>query len=375
MASPLKFSSNRISQKCFVSSFISKYSTKIGYVCSKNIFDDKCSTCILIMPGLSGFAIPFIEWFFELHNSSTCVVSFDYRGFGLSEYDDNINIVYDGININTIAVDLYNLYSLLKLQNKNLFILGHSFGNLVAYNLLNNFNISNICGFIQIEESLMNVSQINAMDPTYPKISSFSWNNVEKWVTQYQTYSPTNGYYLVNSTLLEQFVIPGFAKTKHELNTWMKYTTNMNGNILGLLFKDAMMVDYTYMVNAIFVKKNIPMFIYSGEGSIVPSKTQIWIYNKVSNNKLSKLLLISASNGGYHTPFLPTSMAKKTLFQNIRKYIKNINDSFLNNDNTLYSYQTKMLQNSKKQKKIAKTKKIKPKNKRSQTKIRRHKQK
>jgi pimeloyl-ACP methyl ester carboxylesterase len=327
------------------------------------------------MPGLSGFAIPFIEWFFELHNSSTCVVSFDYRGFGLSEYDDNKNIVYDGININTIAVDLYNLYSLLKLQNKNLFILGHSFGNLVAYNLLNNFNISNICGFIQIEESLMNVSQINAMDPTYPKISSFSWNNVEKWVSQYQTYSPTNGYYLVNSTLLEQFVIPGFAKTKHELNTWMKYTTNMNGNILGLLFKDAMMVDYTYMVNAIFVKKNIPMFIYSGEGSIVPSKTQIWIYNKVSNNKLSKLLLISASNGGYHTPFLPTSIAKRTLFQNIHKYIKNINDSLLNNDNTLYFYQTKMLQNSKKQKKIAKTKKIKPKNKRSQTKIRRHKRK
>jgi pimeloyl-ACP methyl ester carboxylesterase len=321
------------------------------------------------MPGLSGFAIPFVEWFFDLHNSNTCIVSFDYRGFGLSEYDDSKNIVYDGININTISVDLYNLYSLLKLQNKNLFILGHSFGNLVAYNFLNNFNISNLYGFIQIEESLMNVSQINATDTTYPKISSFSWNNVEKWVSQYQTYSPTNGYNLVNSTLLEQFVIPGFAKTKRELNTWMKYTTNINGNILGFLFKDAMMVDYTYMVNAIFVKKNIPMFIYSGAGSIVPSDTQIWIYNKVSNNKLSKLLLISERNGGYHVPFLPTSIAKKTLFQNIHKYIKNINDSFLNIDNTLYSYQTKMLQKRGKGEKKHKTKKMSKIKKGHQTKI------
>jgi pimeloyl-ACP methyl ester carboxylesterase len=322
------------------------------------------------MGGLSGFAIPFVEWFFDLHNSNTCIVSFDYRGFGLSEYDDNTNIVYDGININTIAVDLYNLYSLLKLQNKKIFILAHSFGNLVGYNFLNNFNISNLYGFIQIEESLMNVSQINATDTTFPKISSFSWNNVEKWVTQFQTYSPTNGYYLVNSTLLEQFVIPGFAMTKHELNTWMKYTANINGNILGFLFKDAMMADYTYMVNAIFVKKNIPMFIYSGAGSIVPSNTQIWIYNKVSNNNLSKLLVISASNGGYHTPFLPSSIAKQTLFQNIHKYIKNINDSFLNIDNTLYYYHAKMInkrgkneKKSKKQKKGTKTKKSKHKNK------------
>ena len=60
--------------------------------------------------------------------------------------------------------------------------------------------------------------------------------------------------------------------TKKELNEWMQYTTNINGNVLALAFKDAMMADYAYMVDSIFVKNNIPMFIYSGLGSITPSE-------------------------------------------------------------------------------------------------------
>ena len=344
IASPLEFSSNIIKNQCFVSSFISKYGTKIGFVCSKNILDRKCDTCIIICPGLTGFAIPFLEWFFDFHNDSTCLVSFDYRGFGLSELNSNVNITYNGININTMSLDMYNLYTLLNLQNKKVFILGHSYGILVAYNFLNNFNISNVHGFISIEESLMNVPQINANDTTYPQTSTFTWNTVENWVNEYQTYSPTNGYYLVNPALLEQFKVPGFAMTNQELNEWMQYTTNINGNVLAFTFKEAMMADYTYMVNDIFVKKNIPMFIYSGLGSIVPSETQLWIYNKISYNNLSKVLVISADEGGYHTPFLPSSIAKNKRFQNIHEFKKNIITSFLHIDNALYYYYTKMLQ-------------------------------
>ena len=351
MASPLEFSSNIIKKQCFVSYFISKYETKIGYVCSKNIFDIKCDTCIIICPGLTGFAIPFVEWFFDFHNDSTCILSFDYRGFGLSEYSNNENIIYNGINVNTMSIDMYNLYTLLNLQKKKNFILAHSYGILVAYNFLNNYDIINLRGFISIEESLMNVPQTNASDTTYPQTSTFTWNTVENWVNEYQTYSPSKGYYLVNSALLEQFTVPGFAMTNQQLNEWMQYTTNINGNVLAFTFKDAMTVDYTYMVNDIFVKKNIPMFIYSGLGSIVPSETQLWIYNKISYNNLSKVLVISADDGGYHTPFLPSSISKNTLFQNIYQYINNINNSFfyidknlLHIDNSLYYYYTKMLQ-------------------------------
>jgi pimeloyl-ACP methyl ester carboxylesterase len=271
-------------------------------------------------------------------------VSFDYRGFGLSEYSSNSNIIYNGININTMAIDMYNLYTLLNLQKKKIFILAHSYGILVAYNLLNNYNIINLRGFISIEESLMNVPQINASDTTYPTTSTFTWDTVQTWVNEYQTYSPSNGYYLVNSALLQQFTVPGFAMTNQELNEWMQYTTNINGNVLAFTFKDAMMADYSYMVNEIFVKKNIPMFVYSGLGSIVPSETQLWIYNKISYNNLSKVLVISAAEGGYHTPFLPSSISKNKLFQNIHEFINNIINSFLYMDNALYYYYTKMLQ-------------------------------
>jgi len=135
--------------------------------------------------------------------------------------------------------------------------------------------------------------------------------------------------------------VPGFAMTKKELNEWMQYTKNINGNVLARAFKDAMMADYAYMVDSIFVKNNIPMFIYSGLGSITPSETQIWIYDKVSYNKLSKLLVIPANQGGYHTPFLPSSISRNILLKNIHKYIKNINNSLLHIDNSLYY--TKML--------------------------------
>ena len=334
MTSPLEFSSDIIKKQCFVGSFISKYSTKIGYVCSKNICNKNCAICIIICPGLTGFAIPFVEWFFKFYNIYTCIVSFDYRGFGLSAYKNNVNITYNGINIDTMSTDMHNLYKLLNLKNKKIFILAHSYGILVAYNFLNNYNISNLYGFISIEESLMNVPQINASDTTYPQSSTFSWNTVESWVNEYQTYSPTNGYYLVNSALLQQFKVPGFAMTDQQLNEWMQYTTNINGNVLAFTFKDSMMADYTYMVDAIFVKKNIPMFIYSGLGSIVPSETQLWIYNKVSYNKLSKLLVISADDGGFHTPFLPSSISRKKLFQNIHIFIKNIINSHLYIDNS-----------------------------------------
>jgi hypothetical protein len=192
----------------------------------------------------------------------------------------------------------------------------------------------------------MNVPQENATDITYPSLATFSWDIVEEYINDYQTYSPTNGYYLVNSSLLKQFKIPGFAATYQELDEWMQYTTDINGNVLAFLYKDSMMKDYAYMIDAFFIKNNFPIFIYCGLGSIVPSETQQWIYNKVQNNKLSKLLVISSNDGGYHTPFLPSSIAKNVLFQNIQDYIINI----LNNNNTiyannyLYNYYIKMLQ-------------------------------
>jgi hypothetical protein len=143
-------------------------------------------------------------------------------------------------------------------------------------------------------------------------------------VNEYQTYSPTTGYYLVNDTLLQQFVVPKFAMTNEDLDEWMKYTSNINGNVFALAFKSAMMTDYTYMIDSIFIKNNIPMFIYSGLNSIVPSETQQWIYNKVKNNKLSKLLLVKGSDGGTHTPFLTNSISKPLFFTNIKKYISDV---------------------------------------------------
>lgn len=323
MNDPTYFSSNIIQNQCFVSSFISKYSTKIGYVATKNILDTKCKTCIFICPGLTGFAIPFIEWFFYLHNSSTAIVAIDWRGFGLSSFDTNLNI-YKGINIDTMTTDMFNLFKILKLYNKKTFLLGHSYGVLVGYNFLNTYSHKNISGFIQIEESLINMPQKYAADTTYPHIPTFSWNTVEKWINEYETFSSTKGYYLIKSALLKQFTVPGFASTENQLNEWMRYTNNINGNVLALAFKDAMAADYTYMVNTIFVKHQIPIFIYAGLGSIVPSETQIWIYDQVKNNHLSKLLLIKGNEGGDHTPFLPSSPAKKKFFKHIQKFINNI---------------------------------------------------
>lgn len=216
---------------------------------------------------------------------------------------------------------------------------------MVAYNLLNNYPINNLLGFIQIEESLMNVPQINASDTTYPQTATFDWNTVEQWVKQYQTYSESEGYYLVTPTLLEQFVVPGFSMTNLQLDEWMQYTTTINGNVMGFAFKDAMMADYAYMIDAIFVKQNIPMFIYTGLGSIVPTVTQDWIYNKISYNKYSKFLPIDAENGGYHTPFLPTSICRNTLFENIKQYMSNIiNNQPSDIDMYLYYHYLKMLQ-------------------------------
>ena len=323
MVDPCSFSSPKIQKQCFVSHFISKDSTKIGYVASKNLLNPHCKYCIFICPGLSGFAIPFIEWFFDLHNRNIALVSLDYRGFGLSEFDGNLT-VYNGVNIDTMAIDMNNLFSLLNLSTKKVFILAHSFGVLVSYNFLNNHYSNNILGFIQVDQSLMNVPQINASDTTYPPASTFNWDLVQKWVNEYQTYSPTTGYYLVNDTLLQQFVVPKFAMTTEELDEWMKYTTNINGNVFALAFKSAMMTDYTYMIDSIFIKNNIPMLIYSGLNSIVPSETQQWIYNKVKNNKLSKLLLVEGSDGGTHTPFLTNSIAKPLFFTNIKKYISDV---------------------------------------------------
>jgi methionine synthase II (cobalamin-independent) len=175
-----------------------------------------------------------------------------------------------------------------------------------------------------IDESLMNVPQTHASDTSYPSNSTFDWNIVKKWVDKYETYSKKSGYYLVKEALLEQFKVPGFASCKDQLNEWLKYTNNINGNVLALAFKDSIMSDYAFMVDSIFIKKNIPMFIYVGLGSIVPSNTQLWIYNKVKKNKSSMLLKISANNGGSHTPFLPFSKARIKLFKNIHKYISNI---------------------------------------------------
>lgn len=95
---------------------------KIGYVATKNLFNSSCDYCIFICPGLSGFAIPFIEWFFDLYNTNTALVSLDYRGFGLSGYQQEVNEIYNGININTMATDMYNLFTLLKLQKKRRYL-------------------------------------------------------------------------------------------------------------------------------------------------------------------------------------------------------------------------------------------------------------
>jgi pimeloyl-ACP methyl ester carboxylesterase len=326
MSSPLLFSSKKIEEKCNTSYFFSKYSAKIGYVVTKNIVNTNTKNCIIILPGLTGYAIPFIEWFFELYNENTALVSLDYRGFGLSEYKTNM-LDYKGINIDTITFDINKLYNLLNIKTKNIFILGHSYGVLVGYNLINkyNYNIKNILGFIQIDESLMNVPQLNATDITYPNFATFSWQIVEKWVKDYQTFNVNQGYYLVNSSLLEQFKIPGFAMNNFQLNEWMKYTSNINGNILSFLYKEAMMIDYAFLVDEIFIKFNLPLFIYAGIGSIVPYQTQLWIYNKIKNNKYSKLLLLTEKEGGYHTPFIPTSICRKKLFLNINNFINDIN--------------------------------------------------
>jgi len=332
MSSPLQFSSKQIQDQCFINYFISKYDKKIGYVSTKNLLSSKY--CIIICPGLSGYAIPFIEWFFELYNDNTALISFDYRGFGLSNYESDVNTVYEGINIDTMAIDMYNLFSLLKLHKKKCFILGHSYGVLVGYNFLNNYDLKNIIGFIQIDESLMNVPQTHASDTSYPSNSTFDWNIVKKWVDKYESYSKKSGYYLVKEALLEQFKVPGFASSKDQLNEWLKYTNNINGNVLALAFKDSIMSDYAFMVDSVFIKKNIPMFIYVGLGSIVPSNTQLWIYNKVKKNKSSMLLKISANNGGSHTPFLPFSKARIKLFKNIHKYISNIINRKTKNNKT-----------------------------------------
>ena len=93
--------------------------------------------------------------------------------------------------------------------------------------------------------------------------------------------------------------------------------------------------------------EQLKVFIYSGLGSIVPSETQLWIYNKVSYNKLSKLLVISADDGGFHTPFLPSSISRKKLFKNIHKFIKNIINSHIYIDNSFCGCYNRLLEEKK----------------------------
>lgn len=318
---PTKFTNRLIESKCNISYFNQDNDWKIGYVASDNLLTSR--NIILICPGLTGFAIPFIEWFWPLHQTKhIALVSLDWRGFGLSK--SNISpdtTIYPNLTINSLAGDLVTLVNNHLPKYNKLWILGHSHGVLCAIMAIQQHLSKRISGYLNIDESLMNLPQTHAADLSYPIKSTFSWDTVEKWIDDYQYQNQLGLFSKVTPALLDQFKVPGFAEDKLQLEEWMQYTHAINGNVLAFIFKQDMTSDLTSLVTTSLLNNKIPVFVYIGEGSIVPSETQKWLFNKVKNIKGSYLFSVTASNGGYHTPFLPTAKPRLQLMEKIRDFI------------------------------------------------------
>ena len=72
--------------------------------------------------------------------------------------------------------------------------------------------------------------------------------------------------------------------------------------------------------------------VYIGKGSIVPHKTQKWLYEVVKDIPLSEKIEISKKNGGYHAPFLPSSKPRKRIMRRLKSFIENVTDIHPSND-------------------------------------------
>ena len=324
---PTKFYDTTIGNLCYTNYFDAKDGFTIGYAASKNLSTAK--KILLLCPGLTGYAIPFIEWFWPLYDDETALVAIDWRGFGLSSgnisskgYQDSG--IFFGFNIFTFASDINELVENYLPIDIPIVFLGHSHGILCAYQYFNDYGTKKASGFINLDESLMNLPQRRATDISYPINSTFDWSTVEDWVNKYQCKTCSGKYPCVQEALYEQFKVPGFAETKKQLNMWMDYTRNINGDVLAFIFKNDMTIDLTYIIKKTIVANNLPVFVYVGKGSLVPYKTQEWIYNTVKNIPFSEKMEVSKKCGGYHTPFLPTAKPRNKLMDRLKKFITNV---------------------------------------------------
>eukprot|EP01135_Chromosphaera_perkinsii_P004974 Nk52_evm18s307 gene=Nk52_evmTU18s307 len=318
-------------------SFTSTDGVKIGYASVGNPSDPT----IVICPGLTATAMGFLEWFADIGPPSVPgvrLVAMDYRGWGLSQgpWGEDVSpnsAIYKGMSMDQLAADLKELLEHANVRKPS--FLGHSLGVNVILNYISVFGTDNVGSLILLDQSPKNLSIGNPADPSFPAdLATFKTELAFTWTEKYATFF--DGKYInVKSALREQFKVlsseqpKAFTMSERGLEEWLGKMGPANGNVLAFQFWSSMVRDYTSVCSLIY-KKNIPVFLYGGEASIVPVESIRWLYKAMTSfddctkSDATHKCLIFDSATGVHSPFLNEGPSRKAFLDAIKEFCKSV---------------------------------------------------
>eukprot|EP00516_Mucochytrium_quahogii_P004933 CAMPEP_0203752856 /NCGR_PEP_ID=MMETSP0098-20131031/6721_1 /ASSEMBLY_ACC=CAM_ASM_000208 /TAXON_ID=96639 /ORGANISM=" , Strain NY0313808BC1" /LENGTH=359 /DNA_ID=CAMNT_0050643215 /DNA_START=23 /DNA_END=1099 /DNA_ORIENTATION=- len=306
----------------FTSSFTSGDGQTIGYAIGAPKKPKNCKeSTVIMLPGLSGTAEGFIEWFSSLEESGANVVAMDYRGYGLSTgpwtWDKGPkDVVYRGLSIARLATDVKELVDHLGITKFSL--LGHSIGVNVIMSFMRSYgNQYKINSLMLLDQNVNNAGVNPDADPSFPDIQTYPIENIVQMVQGLSVYDSSKPipYTGLDSSIRAMFPVlgvngskAGFVTTENGINRWMEKLGKSNGVVFAHLMWNSLSQDFSDVPSYIRSKR-IPVFVYAGLASIIPSAPVIWSYNQMvpesvaPESKTHKLLIFNESIGT-HCPFL-----------------------------------------------------------------------
>eukprot|EP00457_Paulinella_chromatophora_P005739 gb/GEZN01005756.1/.p1 GENE.gb/GEZN01005756.1/~~gb/GEZN01005756.1/.p1 ORF type:complete len:442 (-),score=77.15 gb/GEZN01005756.1/:321-1646(-) len=306
----------------------------VHYAYSKPKSGLQQSCVVVLVPGLSTMAIPFLEWMLPLSERASCdLMALEYRGSGLAQQRGSDRL---GMKLAVLAGDLASLLEkALSEKYTSLFLLGHSMGGNVIWAYLQQFHVgimsrypsAKVLGLLPLDGALVAVPQARAAVESYPKTGSFGWSAMEEMTNSFlaagseQALAQKVGDKLAelqaNADCFEAvyrfFQNPGFFDNPNLQDQYASYMCNFDCLSFGLLNKDSLFADYSDAVAWEALTFSIPTFVYMPEHSPVLITVQEFIWDLTRNITGSKQLRLSEEGGGVHFAIVPGATGREAV--------------------------------------------------------------